>query len=125
MRSVTLAGVITFFSVLCIASVSSAAEKMFVEVKKPYANIYKELDPKSDIVEQAKKGDHLELVFEGTSWYNVKVKNSFGWIEKRAGELTDNPGRVSIFSIIMLVLLVGGTFGGVSYYIYRNKFSET
>ena len=98
---------------------------MFVEVKKPYANIYKELDPKSDIIEQAKKGDHLELVFEGTSWYHVKVKNSFGWIEKRAGELTDNPGKVSIFSIIMLVLLVGGTFGGVSLlYLQKQVFQE-
>ncbi|NLG16173.1 MAG: hypothetical protein GX556_02445 [Fibrobacter sp.] len=124
MRVVAL-GVLTFFTVICFSSAISAGEKQYVDIKKPFANIYKELDPKSEIIEQAKKGDHLELVFEGTSWYHVKVKeNSFGWVEKKAGEIVDNPGSVSVFSIILILLLVGGTAGGVFYYIKKNKVAE-
>ena len=120
MRVVTL-GILSIFTVLCFSSIISADEKQYVEVKAPFANVYKELDPKSEIIKQAKKGDHLELVFEGTSWYHVKVKESFGWVEKKAGEVVDNPGAVSVVSVLLLLLLIGGTAGGVYYYISKSK----
>ena len=40
----------------------NAKENNYVEIKKPFANIYEYLDPKSNILKQAKKGDFFELV---------------------------------------------------------------
>ena len=54
MRVVTF-GILSIFTVLCFSSIISADEKQYVEVKAPFANVYKELDPKSEIIEQAKK----------------------------------------------------------------------
>jgi hypothetical protein len=112
---------------VCIPPVE-AAPAQYVEVKKPFANIYKFLDPKSTIIKQAKKGDHFELVYEGTSWYQVKFREEVGWLEKRAGSVVNNPGylfsSVSAIGFIIFLVLLAGTFGGVSFYIYKQKTAE-
>jgi hypothetical protein len=124
----------TFFLILCalllgvFTKQTSAAEPHYVQIKKPFANIYEYLDPTSKIVRQAQKNDYFELVYEGTSWYQVKIQEKVGWLEKRAGSVVATKG-VTVFSmpinsfiIFLLILLV--TFAGTSFYIYRQKTAE-
>ncbi|MBD3316309.1 MAG: hypothetical protein GF344_11025 [Chitinivibrionales bacterium] len=117
-------GLLLLISALSI----SAAEKKFVRIKKPFAPVYEFLDPTSKIIVQAKKGDHFELVYEGTSWFQVKVKEKVGWIERRAGIVVTSRG-VSVFSIplstfVLFLLLLVATFGATSFLIYRQRTVE-
>ena len=119
---------VTLVYLLVCAVASYAGDARYVKIKKGFANVYEFLDPKSKIVKQVKKGDYLELVYEGTSWYQVKVKDQLGWCEKRAGSVVDNPG-VTVFSIpigtfVLFILLLLGTFAGASFFIYRQKTAE-
>jgi hypothetical protein len=112
-----------------LAKSSYASDVRFVKIKKPYVNVYEFLDPKSKIMKQAKKGDYLELVYEGTSWYQVKVQDKVGWLERRAGVIVDNPG-VTVLSIpvgtfVLFILLLLGTFAGATFFIYRQKTAES
>jgi hypothetical protein len=107
---------------------SSYAESQFVEIKKPFASIYEYLDPKSTILLQATKNEHFELVYEGTSWYQVKVRNKVGWVEKSAGIVVNNPG-LTVFSIplgtlLFFMLLLIATITGASFLIYKQKTAE-
>jgi hypothetical protein len=113
---------------LAAAFSTAAAEAKFVRVRKPFVNVYEFLDPTSKIITQAKKGDHFELVYEGTSWYQIKVKDKVGWIEKRAGIVVTDRG-VSIFSIpvgtfVLFLLLLVATFGATSFLIYKQRTAE-
>lgn len=105
-----------------------AGDGGFVQIRRPFANIYEYLDPQSRILEQAKKNSYYELVYEGTSWYQIKVGGKVGWIEKRAGAVVDRRG-VTVFSIpvgtfLLFLLLLIGTIGGASLLIYRQKTAE-
>jgi hypothetical protein len=119
-------GVLFFF---CFISKSSfAAGSQYVEIKKPYACVYEYLDPKSKIILQASKNDHFELVYEGTSWYQIKVKDKVGWIEKNAGAVVNKP-VATIFSIplgtfFFSFLLLLAAISGVSILVYRQKTAE-
>ena len=75
MKVFTVLSGMAFF--ILVLTLSSFAETRYVEIKKPFASVYEYLDPKSQILVQATKKDHFELVYEGTSWYQVKVKNNF------------------------------------------------
>lgn len=119
MRTITLSSMLAFFVVLSLASPCLA--KQYVLVKKPFANVYEFLDPKSSIIEQSKKGDHLDLVYEGTSWYQVKVADKVGWIEKRAGEVVNQSGGSPVIPILLILLIAGGTIGTVGFYINKNR----
>jgi hypothetical protein len=105
-----------------------AADTRFVKIKKPFVNIYEFLDPKSKIIKQAQKGDHFELVYEGTSWYQVKIQEKVGWLEKRAATVVNSPAptvfSMPIGTFILFILLLLGTFVAVSFFIYRQKTSE-
>ena len=79
---------------------------------------------KSNIIRVAKKGDHFELVFEGTSWYQVKVSDKVGWLDKKYGAVVDNPNPSYLGTFIVFTILLVGTLAGVSYYIYKQKTSE-
>jgi hypothetical protein len=111
---------------LCaFAAASHASEAQFVRVKKPFANVYEFLDPQSKIVVQAKKGDYYPLVYEGTSWYQVKVKEQVGWLEKRAGQVVSSR-NTTIFSLpvptfVLVVILLAATFGVSLFMILRHK----
>lgn len=111
---------IVFFSSNCIAQT-----KQYVAVSKPFVNVYQKLDPTSMVVGQAHKGDHLELIATGDSWYKVKMGTSEGWLEKRAGDVVNNPGNSSTIIIIVVLLFVAGAFGIVSYSIYKAKFGAS
>jgi hypothetical protein len=121
-----LAGCVMLTAVMVVSPF--AAENRFVKVKKSFANIYEYLDPQSKIVRQAKKGDYFELVYEGTSWYQVKVADKVGWLERRAGNVVENQ-TVTILSVpvgtfLVFVILLVFTFIGTSLFIYRQKTAE-
>lgn len=119
MRFITLSCMMALFTVLCVSSQVQAGS--FLLVEEPLAKIYKELDPKSPIIKQVKKGEYLELIYDGTSWHKVKVDGQEGWIERRAGKIVDKQGGVPVMSILLLLLVAGGTLGGVFYYISKNR----
>ncbi|MBN1575827.1 MAG: hypothetical protein JW913_04700, partial [Chitinispirillaceae bacterium] len=97
----------------------------YLLIEEPLAKVYKDLDPKAPIIKQVKKGEYLDLVYDGTSWHKVIVETpegaQEGWIERRAGKIVDKAGKVPVLQIILLILVVGGTLGGVLYYIQKNR----
>jgi len=119
MRFITLSGIIALFVVLGVSSVAQAEQYLLVE--EPLAKVYKELDPKSPLIKQVKKGTYLELVYDGETWHKVKVDGQIGWIEKRAGKIVDKQGGLPVLSILLFILVAGGTIVGVLMYIQRNK----
>jgi hypothetical protein len=116
------------FIISVFAKPTSAAETKYVKVKSSFANVYEYLDPQSKVIMQAKKGDYLEMVFEGASWYQVKIQEKVGWLEKRAGavvgakEMTILSMPVAMFFICVFILIA--TFAVTSFYIYRHKTAE-
>lgn len=123
---------IKLFCLLIIASIfvilprqtNATNNGKYVEIKIPFANVYEYLDPKSTVLKQAKKGDHLELVYEGTSWYQVKVREKVGWLEKKSGEVVASPNYNLTSTMIFILILLAGTVGIVWYYISRQKVAE-
>ncbi len=112
---------------IVIISVQAGATK-YVRVEIPFANIYEYLEPQSPIITQASQNKLFELVYEGTSWYQVKVDNKVGWLEKSSGSIISNPG-ITIFSIplgtlIFFLLLLMSTIIGASLLIYKQKTAE-
>jgi hypothetical protein len=118
--AISLLSAVTIF---LFASNSFSQAKQYVAVSKPFVNVYKELDPKSMVVGQARKGDYLEIVAIGDLWYKAKMDKTEGWLEKRAGEVVDKPGNSSTEAIIVILLFVAAAFGIVSFYIYKSKLS--
>jgi len=112
-------------SILTFSSDSFAQEKQYVAITKAFVNVYKDLDPTSLVVGQAKKGDHLELLATGDAWYKVKISNNEGWLEKRAGDIVNNPGNSSTGIIIAVLLFAAVAFGGVAFFIYKSKMGES
>jgi hypothetical protein len=122
------------FSALCIVAavvrpVSAQAERKSIEIQKQFANIYEYLDPKSTIIKQARKGESYELVYAGTSWYQVRVRDRVGWLERRAGEIIDTPPArilgvpVAVFSVFIALLVL--TLFGVALVVYRQMNAES
>jgi hypothetical protein len=116
--------ILCFFMLLVSFSVSHAAAPRYVEINDPFVNIYEFLDPKSNVIVQAKKGDHFELVYEGKAWYQVKIKDKVGWLDKRSGVVVNNPQYLPVGTFLIFVVLLLGTLVGVSMYIYKQKSAE-
>lgn len=114
-------------SLFIITSNSQAAEgaTQYVAITEPFVNVYKDLDPKSEVIGTVHKGEHLELINTGDSWYQVKYRETTGWLEKRAGDVVNNPGSGTGVVIIIVLLLVALAFGGVAFYIYKSKLGES
>ena len=110
--------------VVIAAFVSKTEAAQFVKVNGSFVNIYEQLDPKSNVIKQARKGDYLELVYEGTSWYQVKVKDKIGWMEKRTGDVVDKQGSVVPIVLAGFVVLLIATGGAVFFVISRHKTVE-
>jgi len=119
MRFVTISSLIALLTVLCVTSHVEA--EGFVLVEEQLAKVYKDLDPKSPLIKQVKKGEYLELIYDGTSWNKVKVDGQEGWIERRAGKIVDKQGGVPVFSILFFIIVAAATFGAVFYYIQKNR----
>ena len=126
MKVLTIIACITFFLLTSI-TISQAASQ-YVVIKKPFVSIYEYLDPKSEILVQASKNEHFELIYAGTAWYQVKVKDKVGWVEKSAGSIVDNPGytffSIPIGTLFFFLLLLIATITGASFLIYKQKTAE-
>ncbi|HEX7511142.1 MAG TPA: hypothetical protein VF335_07580 [Chitinivibrionales bacterium] len=96
----------------------------FVRVDNPLAKVYEYLDPKSKVLRVAKKGDHFPLVFEGTLWYQIKVQDKVGWLDRKDGSVVNDSATSDAGTFIVIAILLLGTIGGVSLYIYKQKSSE-
>jgi len=116
--SVLLTG--AFF--LIFAQGESGEKLRYVEVKKPFQNVYAKLDPKSDIIRQVRKGEYLELlrVGESGSWYEVKVDGKIGFLEAKAGKIVNKKSGPVVMFLLFIVVLLGGA-GGVYWYIKKQQ----
>ena len=81
---------------------------------------------------QPRKGEFLELVTEGTSWYRVRIHDrdgelKEGYLERRAGTVVRRKGIFSstanIVSFILNVILILGLIAGIYFYFQREKAS--
>ena len=117
-----------FFITLIFSTPAVAKDSQYVQIKKPFASVYKKLDPKSNIIKQVSKSDRLELVYEGTSWYQVKVNGKIGWVEKTAGIIVDNPGKtilaIPVGTFFFFILLLIATISVSIFIIYKQKTPE-
>jgi len=95
-------------------------EIRYVEIKKPFQNIYVKLDPKSEIIRQTKKGEYLELLSKGDSWYKVRVDGKDGFLESKAGRVVNRKGAPIITLLLYIVLLLGCA-GGVVLYLKKSQ----
>lgn len=120
MRFLTFAAV-SIIALLFSSSSFAQDAKQYVKVTEGFVNVYTELNPKSAVVATVSKGEYLELIASGDLWYKVKMGDKEGWLEKRAGEVTNKAGNGSATLIIIILLLVAGAFGGVAWYIYKSK----
>ena len=121
MRWITVSSMVAMFLVVCFSPFKATASQ-YVQITEPFVNVYEYLDPKSTVLKMAKKGDRLELIYAGTSWYNVKIGVKTGWVERKAGDVIEGPSIFSpILSIVLIVIALVGTIFGVTYYIKKQK----
>jgi hypothetical protein len=99
-------------------------EIRYVEVKKPFQNVYTKLDPKSDIIRQVKKGEYLELLSKGESWYKVKVDGKDGFLESKAGRVVNKKGA-PVITLLLYIILLLGCAGGVVLYIKKQQIAPS
>jgi hypothetical protein len=99
-------------------------EPPYVKVIKPFSNVYVRLDPKSEIIRQAKKGETLELLRSGDSWYEVKVDGKVGYLQVKNGKPTKAPGGNALVFLLYVVLLLGCA-GAVVLYIKKQQLSPS
>ena len=119
-----LIALFVFISFSCFVSPVQAAAEKYVEIQNSFVNVYEFLDPKSAVIKQAKKGDHYELVYEGKAWYQIKIKDKVGWLDKNAGIVVNNSQYLPIGIFIVFIVLLLGTLSAVSVYIYKQKSVE-
>ncbi len=107
---------------LLVLSVSLFAKEKtrYVKITKPYTNIYKQLDPESEVIQRAQKEDIFELIYKGKRWYKVRVDNSTGWIEIPNGIVVEKDSP-PILSLILFFILLIGTIASASYLIYKQN----
>jgi hypothetical protein len=123
-KSLLFVGCCALICLFAAKAVFAEATK-YVEVTTPFAKVYRYLDPKSEVLKLVKKGESYELVYEGTAWFQIKIKESVGWLDHREGKVIDAPRLlVSFWGLILFIILLLGTLGGVSYLIYRQKTAD-
>lgn len=122
-RSIVFSLCVCAFIVMSFAKLSHATQQ-YVKIESPLASIYEYLDPKSKIIRTAKKDDYFPLVFEGTLWYQIKVQDKVGWLEKNDGLVVNESKTSNAGTFTIIAILVLGTAVGVGYYIYKQKTVE-
>jgi hypothetical protein len=121
MRFITLAGIAVIFSVVLLSPFKAAATQ-YVKITDPFVNVYEKLDPKSNVLKMVKKGDRLDLLYPGPIWYQVKVGDNIGWVERKAGTVVEGTSVLStVLPIALIIVLLSGTIFGVSAYIKKQK----
>jgi len=127
MRFLTLSSIFAVLTVFCVSSFAQSdtkEEKLgYLYITEPFANVYEKLDPMSALIRQAKKGEYLEVTYDGESWHKVKIDGKIGWVEKKAGKIVQTAGGAPVGSIIFLLIIIAGTIGVVFYFVQKNKAS--
>jgi hypothetical protein len=101
---------------------SAAASQQYVLITEPFTNVYEKLDPKSPVIVMAKKGDRFDLLYPGPLWFQVRVKDQIGWIERKAGRVVEGANVLSIvLSIFLVCVLCAGTIYAVVRVINKQK----
>jgi agmatine/peptidylarginine deiminase len=95
---------------------SNAASQQYVQITESFINVYERLDPKSPVIVMAKKGDRFDLIYAGPIWYQVKVKDQIGWIERKAGRVIEGN---NVFSTILSIVVVCALLAGTLYFVLR------
>lgn len=122
MRSLTVTGCAALLAMLLLSPFSASASAQYVLITNPFVNVYERLDPKSNVLVMAKKGDRFDLLYAGPLWYQVNVKNQIGWIERKAGRIVEGKNILSlIISIAVVLALMAGTVYIVASYIKKQK----
>jgi hypothetical protein len=122
MRFFTLSFALAMFLLVSFCPTKTLAAQQYVEISEPFVNVYEFLDPKSTVLLMVKKNDRLELIYAGTTWYQVKIGSKQGWVERKAGHVVDSPSFMSpAISIILVILVLAGTMYGVSFYLKKQK----
>ena len=122
MRSVITAVSAAVLAMILFSPSAASAASQFVKITEPFTNVYERLDPKSTVIKLAKKGDRFDLIYAGPLWYQIKVQDQIGWVERKAGRVVEGTGLFSmVISIVLIVVLVAGTFYAVSSYIKKQK----
>jgi hypothetical protein len=123
MRSVTVAAGAAVLAMLLLSPFSAeAAARQYVQITEPFVNVYERLDPKSSVILTAPKGKRFDLIYAGPLWYQVKVQDQIGWIERKAGRVVEGRNILStVLSITLLIALLAGTLYFVFSYIKKQK----
>jgi len=123
MRSVSVTGFAAVLALLLLSPFSiAAATPQYVQITESFTNVYERLDPKSPVIIMAKRGDRFDLIYAGPLWYQVKVKDQIGWIERKAGRVIEGKNVFStILSIVLVCALLAGTFIIVSRVINKQQ----
>jgi len=118
---------LSFFSLLvlslCVISFSQESKK-FAQITDPVTNIYRELDPKSGIIKQAKVNETYPLSYAGTSWYRITIDGQEGFIEARSAKIVDtaNPMfSISFTTLVIFIVVLVGTFAAIGVIVFRNR----
>jgi hypothetical protein len=117
MRRLILSCCAAVFAVLTLVPMNASAASQQVKITEPFVNVYERLDPKSNVLVMAKKGDRFDLIYEGPLWYQVKVKDQIGWIERKAGQVVE--GR-NLISLIASILVICGLLAGTIIFVARR-----
>jgi hypothetical protein len=122
MRLITASLATVMLLLVCFSPVKTFAAQQYVEITEPFINVYEFLDPKSSVLSMVKKNDRLELIYAGTTWYQVKVGAKQGWVERKAGRIVDSPTFFSpVLSIFLALIVLAGAMYGVSFYLKKQK----
>ena len=89
---------------------SSAPVPKYFEVLESPTKILKDLSPQSPILVFAQKNEVYPLVYAGSSWCKIIVKNDTGWAESSRGRVIDSPSVITakIPAIVIISLLAAG-----------------
>jgi hypothetical protein len=122
MKSFTVTGCAALLAIVLLAPFSASASAQHVLITEPFVNVYERLDPKSNVLVMAKKGDRFELLYAGPLWYQVNVKNQIGWIERKAGRIVQGKNLLPvILSIAVIFALLAATVYLVASHIKKQK----
>jgi hypothetical protein len=122
MRSVIAAVSAAVLAMILFSPSAASAASPYVRITDPFTNVYERLDPKSTVIKLAKKGDRFDLIYAGPLWYQIKVQDQIGWVERKAGRVVEGTSLfTTIISIMLIFVLIAGTFYAVVSYIKKQK----
>lgn len=101
----------------------AAPYPQYVFVKKHLSTVYlSNTDPKPDqIIRQVRKGEYIELLSEGDSWYKVRVDGRDGYLEARNGKVVNKKGAPEVMLLLFIVLFLCLTLGVVLYIMKQRS----